>query len=851
MPRRFLQNLALVLVASLFAVALWILHRELAAFHYHDVIRHVNELSPRRVGAAVLLTVMNYVVLTGYDWLAFRYIRHPLRYGKIALASFIGYAVSHNVGVAVLSGASVRFRFYSAWGLSAVEISKVVAFCGLTFWLGLLTLGGVVFLVEPVQIPALLHLPLTSIQPVGGLFLAASLAYLLWTVRRKTPLKIREWDFALPTPRVAVAQLVWSSVDWVLAGSVLYALLPAEASGSFAAFLGVYLLAQLSGVVSHIPGGLGVFETVVVLFLSPAVPTASLVASLVTYRLIYYLLPLGVAVVLLGVHEVLERREGITRVTRFFGWWIPQVVPHVLAFGIFVGGAVLLFSGAMPRVDSRLAWLKDIVPLPVLEVSHFLGSVTGIALVLLARGVQQRLDAAYFLSAGLLSAGVALSLLKGLDYEEAVVLVVMLAALVPCRHYFYRKASIIAERFTPGWITAIVLVLVSSVWLGVFSYKHIEYSNELWWRFSLAGDAPRYLRATVGAIAVTLVFALARLLRPTPPEPARPGPDDLARALPLIEGSRSTLAYLALLGDKSLFFDARGTAFIMYGVEGRSWVALGDPIGSDDAKPALVWDFRELCDRHGGWPVFYQVDRDDLPLYLDLGLTLLKLGEEGRVPLGTFTLEGGVRKGLRHVHHRIVRAGCTFEVVPVDEVAALLPTLHAVSDAWLTEKHTREKRFSLGSFHSNYVSRFPIGLVRQAGEVVAFANIWCGAGKEELSVDLMRHVPGAPSGVMEYLFVELMLWGQQRGYQWFNLGMAPLAGLESRALAPLWSRVGAFIFHHGEHFYNFRGLREYKEKFTPQWEPKYLASPGGLALPRIFTDIAALVSGGMTGVIAK
>jgi phosphatidylglycerol lysyltransferase len=355
----------------------------------------------------------------------------------------------------------------------------------------------------------------------------------------------------------------------------------------------------------------------------------------------------------------------------------------------------------------------------------------------------------------------------------------------------------------------------------------------------------------VGAIAVTLVFALARLLRPTPPEPARPGPDDLARALPLIEGSRSTLAYLALLGDKSLFFDARGTAFIMYGVEGRSWVALGDPVGSDDAKPALVWDFRELCDRHGGWPVFYQVDCDDLPLYLDLGLTLLKLGEEGRVPLGTFTIEGGARKGLRHVHHRIVRAGCTFEVVPVDEVAALLPTLHAVSDAWLTEKHTREKRFSLGSFHSNYVSRFPIGLVRQAGEVVAFANIWCGAGKEELSVDLMRHMPGAPSGVMEYLFVELMLWGQQRGYQWFNLGMAPLAGLESRALAPLWSRVGAFIFHHGEHFYNFQGLREYKEKFTPQWEPKYLASPGGLALPRIFTDIAALVSGGMTGVIAK
>jgi len=115
----------------------------------------------------------------------------------------------------------------------------------------------------------------------------------------------------------------------------------------------------------------------------------------------------------------------------------------------------------------------------------------------------------------------------------------------------------------------------------------------------------------------------------------------------------------------------------------------------------------------------------------------------------------------------------------------------------------------------------------------------------------MRYGPDAPTGVMQYLFGELMLWGRAEGYEFFGLGMAPLSGLEPRALAPLWSRVGAFMYRHGEHFYNFQGLREYKEKFDPLWEPRYLASPGGVALPRILTNVAALISGGLRGVLAK
>jgi phosphatidylglycerol lysyltransferase len=477
--------------------------------------------------------------------------------------------------------------------------------------------------------------------------------------------------------------------------------------------------------------------------------------------------------------------------------------------------------------------------------------VAGVALLLLARGLQQRLDAAYHLTVILLAAGILFSLLKGFDYEEAIILAIMLGALWPCRPYFSRRASLVGERFSPGWIAAIAGVLLGSIWLGLFAYKHVEYANELWWQFAVFGDAPRALRATTGVVGLVLLFAIVRLLRPVPQAPVLPQPADLERARAVINHAKETEAHLALLGDKELLFSQSGNAFIMYGVEGRSWVALGDPVGPEREIEELAWRFRELSEQHGGWTVFYEISKEYLPLYLDLGLSLLKLGEHARVPLTTFSLDGKSRKPLRNVCNRLEKEGYKLVVIPTTAVASLVPELKVISDAWLAERNTREKGFSLGFFDPIYLQQGPVAIVRKEERIVAFANLWLSADKEELSPDLMRFLPDAPDSVMEYLFLQLMLWGKQEGYRWFNLGMAPLSGLEDHALAPLWNRLGAFVFRHGEHFYNFQGLRQYKDKFDPEWEPKYLASPGGLTLPRILTNIASLISGGLKGVIAK
>src|SRR3954452_22106829 len=766
--KRIAPFLKPLLILALFAVALRVLHDTLAQYRYRDVIRYLDALPIDQILLAAALTLLGYLVMTGYDTLAFRYIRHPLPYFKIALASFIGYAFNNNAGFSGLVGGSLRYRLYNAWRLTAVEHAKVLALCIISFWLGFVLLGGIFFLATPPEIPPSIHIPFASIRLLGIVLLLPAIAYILWIAIRRQPVRIRQWEFELPSARLFVAQVATSCLDWIIAASVMYILLPDSLPLTFGRFLGIFLLAQSAGVASNVPGGICIFEAIILVFLAPFFSASAILGALVAFRVIYYLLPLLVAILLLATHEIVEKREGVVKAWRIFGRWAPGIAPQLLAFTIFIGGAVLLFSGATPTLPGRIGFLRRVVPLPLVELSHFFGSIAGAALLLLARGLQRRLDAAYQLTVLVLGTGILFQIFKGGDFEEAIILGVMLFALVASRRHFYRKASLLNEGFGPGWIAAILLVLISSAWLGFFSYKHVEYSRDLWWRSSFRAAAPRFLRAPVGVLGMLLLFSIQRLLRPAAEEPDPPTIDEVERAAAVIADEKNSQANLALLGDKPLLFSPSGRAFLMYGVEGRSWISMGDPMGPDDEKQELIWRFRELCDLHAGWPVFYEVQRQNLHFYLDLGLTLLKIGEQARVDLATFSLEGGSRKWMRKMQRRVEAESCGFSIEPAPPI---LPDLRAISDSWLAEKKTREKGFSLGFFAEDYIRHFPVAVVRREGAVVAFANLWPSGTKEELSVDLMRHLPDAPAGVMDYIFVSLIAWGQQEGYRWFNLGM--------------------------------------------------------------------------------
>jgi phosphatidylglycerol lysyltransferase len=227
------------------------------------------------------------------------------------------------------------------------------------------------------------------------------------------------------------------------------------------------------------------------------------------------------------------------------------------------------------------------------------------------------------------------------------------------------------------------------------------------------------------------------------------------------------------------------------------------------------------------------------------------VGESAVVPLREFSLQGRKREVLRRNWRKAREAGATFEVIPPEAVPAQMDLLKTISDDWLKTHAGGDKTFSMGGFDPRYVAEFPVALVRVEAKVVAFANLWTTPERSEFSMDLMRYSAEAPKNVMDFLFVELFQWGVGEGFRDFNFGMAPLAGLLDRPLAPLLSRMGRLLFERGEEIYNFQGVRRYKDKYDPVWRPRYVAAETAWALPVVLADVGLLSSGGMSGLAKR
>lgn len=833
----------------LLGTALTVLYHLTHSWHWHDIRVAIWSQPLPLLAAALLLTLFSYACLCCYDLLALHALGKQLPWQQVGITSFIAYTFSNTLGFALLTGTSVRYRIYSSLGLATGEVARVVLFCSITFFLGLLAWGGGALLTNDVSqlLPDWPQWADILLKLAGAMALLLVVTYLCWPQPR---LSWREHTLTLPEFKVRLLQLLVALIDWMAAAAVLFVLLPAQ-SVPYPVLLSAFVLASFLGVMAHVPGGIGVFEASMSLLLANYLPADKLLASLLLYRGIYYVLPFLCALLLFTSQEMLQQKARWQRLQGIMSA-VREFLPALISLGTFAAGSLLLCSGMIPTMRSRIETLLQVLPLHLLELSHVLGSVSGVLLILLARSLYRRHDAAFRISQLLLVLGMTFSLLKGGDWESTLLLGSFLLIMTPCRPLFYRKGSLLHAQFTPGWLISVGAVLLGALWLLLFSYRQVEYDHALWFHFSPHGGAARGLRAMGSVVAVLAVVGVAQLLAPLRIVGNKPDKEALARAHALVVRDGGGHGYLAQLKDKSLLFHPAGDAFLMYGIEGNSWIVMGDPVGRPELIEELLWQFRERCDEHDANPVFYQVSARYLPLYLELGLIPFKLGEEAMVDLTRFDLAGSRLRNLRQSHTKGKREGLIFEVVEATAVAPLLPRLQAVSDSWMQSKMGKEKGFSVGRFEPDYLTLSPAALVRHEGQIVGFANLWVSDSKESLSIDLMRYsLDSGTAPIMDFLFVELLLWGKAQGYARFNLGMAPMSGFNDHPLGSYWDRLGNTLFMRGSRFYNFQGLRRYKEKFSPSWEPRYLLCNSKLALPRTLTHLITLISRGPLGLIKK
>ena len=829
----------LLVALAAFAAAIWAIHARLDHLSMHLIYARFSALSLPTVLVALAGMLASYSAATLRDRLTLRHLGLSRPWRDMAFISFTAQAVGNSLGETELTGGSVRSRIYGGLGLSEDEGQAVSRMTRISLTVGALLLSGLGLVFEASSFPVHFGIPDRAAIAMGCVLLAL----VIWHIGNASLL--------VPGGLTGVlARVGVSLMDWVAAGLVLFALLPAETAIGFAAFVPVFALACLVGGMSGLPGGIGVFEAVILL-LVPASPVEGLVASLIAFRAIYYLVPLVIAAAGMSRRLLQRHAPALQGAGRGAGDIATLFAPVVFGLLAFASGAYMLVAAMTPALPAPLRAAAHYLPLPLIELSHFLASIVGLFLLIVANGLARRLSHAWMVAMVLLLAGITLTLTKGAGLAEALPLTVVLAVLGLSRPAFYRATPLAATRLTPVMALAILATLGAVIWLGLFSYEHVDYRNELWWQVALQGGTSRFLRAAAGVSVLAFLFLAWNWLRPlhAPPE-AAPQPGEIRDIIAAADTARPDAA-LALAGDKRFHFSPSRHSFIMFGVRGSSWIAMGEPVGLAEEIPSLVWSFREAADAAGAGIVFYGVGRDFLPLAVELGLSVQKIGETAIVPLADFSLEGSDRSRMRQVYNRAGRDGLSFDVLTPADLPAHMDRLHAISDAWLDAHGGAEKGFSLGRFDPDYISNFPIAVARLGGEIVAFANLWPGAGKQEIAIDLMRFSAEAPRAVMDYLFISTMLWAKGEGYQRFDLGMAPLAGLEAHRLAPAMTRIGAFLFEHANAVYGFEGLRAYKDKFHPVWEPLYLAAPNARALPGALADVGILTSGGLTRIFHK
>lgn len=326
---------------------------------------------------------------------------------------------------------------------------------------------------------------------------------------------------------------------------------------------------------------------------------------------------------------------------------------------------------------------------------------------------------------------------------------------------------------------------------------------------------------------------------------------ELTVAAEILARGAEPSAQSVFLGDKALLFNEGRTAFVMYGRVRCSWISAGDPVGSESELSPMIGMFARAAAAASAWPAFYKVIPANIDAYLENNFLIGKVGEIARVPITGFTLDGARRRRLRRSQKQARESGVTVTVIPAGEGDSLLRELKSVSDDWLQQQRGREKGFSLGAFEPSYVRRFPIVVAKAGGPIVAFASVWSSAAKREVEVDLMRATAGAPAGTMHALLVDLMQWARDAGYDSVSLGMSPLAGVNPLGEGGRMQMLRRSFTKFTDRFYNFEGLREFKQSFDPDWEPRYLASSPGIARSLVLAHLAALTSGGIAGMFRK
>jgi len=533
---------------------------------------------------------------------------------------------------------------------------------------------------------------------------------------------------------------------------------------------------------------------------------------------------------------------------------------RVTSLMTFVMGFINLISAVQPALVERLRLIDQIFPLEVRHGSRITSALAGFALIVMAVALWRRKRTAWILTVGLVAISIVSHLIKGLDFEEASVGVALMVLLIVFRRAFHASSDIPSVK--QGLIVLVIAFGFTLIYGTVGFYlldKHFKVSYNLidaarqavvmFTSFYNPGLEPitgfgRYFGDSIYIIGIgTVGFALLMLIRPVLMRlPATVEERNHAEKI-VNQFGKTALARATLFEDKSYYFGSENS-MIAYGSRNRGAIVLGDPIGPENEIPEAIQAFKQFCLKNDWTPAYVSVLPEFLTAYAEAGYETICLGYEAIVDLHQFTLEGSENKSLRNTISRMERNGFKAEVhrPPLDD--KLMNSLRQISDDWLTLHHGGEMHFSDGWFNDSYVRNGLVMVIHDPdGNPTAFTNLVPEYQKNELTIDLMRRYEKVENGTMEFMFSKMLLWAKENGYDSFSLGLSAIVGVGEKPDDPRVEKALHTLSEYGSRFFNFRGLHDFKEKFHPDWQPRYLVYPGVASLPLVLNTLLQVHSG--------
>lgn len=780
-----------------------------------------------------------------YDYTWLRSNRIKIDKNVIFKTTFATNTINNFLSLGSIGSAVIRIIFYKDSKIKIFELTKVSSFMFLSFFTGLSGL----FIISLMKYKSSYYFYGFPILVYTFLILTTLYLLMYFFCQFNPIFSLKEIlnNFGLnENIKLKILMFLISFFYWtILSLSLWFIILKFNQEINFFRFLIYFSFSYLVGFNIPIFGAFGIFDILFVIGLqSLNLNGIEAISIIIIYRIFFSIIPflIGLSLIVyeliikesnhsqfkIEIKEVMHEYEKKIKISKNQQDFLKDIVAFFFKIVIFLASLLMILTSIFPSATNRIFFIKEFISLELIFLFHKTSFIIGLILLIITFDIELRAKSTYYLTMLFLGFATIVSLLKGTNIEELMILIITTITFKITKSHFYRISTPL------NWSKIIKEIIISQIVIGIYI-------------FSKPSDKTHFINEGIiltlfiqGFILLWNLYCYyeSKKTRPWINQTEKFIYEKADLFLSKYEGTM--LSHLIYCGDKYIYISEDESMLISFRTFSDKMIVLGDPIGETSHFVSNLDEFRMFIDLYGYTPVFYQISEKFMPQFHEIGYYFFKLGEDALYDLSNFNILQSQKEFVR-IAKVIEKSQCYFEISKPPHSKELMNEIRYVSNQWLNGRV--EKSFSLGFFDIDFLNRNSIALLRSNNnEVVAFTSITSIHQSGVFSIDLIRFSAKAPKNSMDYIMLKLFKWGIEQGYSYFYLGMAPLSNVGMSEFSENKEKIAKIVFNNLKLSYNFKGLFEYKDKFHPTWYPKFLAYPKSMKLPFLLISIILVIS---------